>query len=346
MKRSNQERKRRRLARVANPIGAEDAVMKRPTMDRRRVLALGGLAMTATCVGARALESEDLDIIDCHTHFYDPTRPEGVPWPREGTPLYRRVLPKHLREVKKFRPVTGTVIIEASPWIEDNQWLLDLSKEDPFVVGVVGNLKPGDPDFAKHVKRFAANELFRGIRISVSLLESLLEAGNLRDLQLLADNDLALDVNGGPSTPGVIAKLAPKIPGLRIVQNHIGNVAITKEAPPADWKAGIEAAARHPNVFCKVSALVESAAAHNKLDRAPADLDFYRPYVDVVWNAFGDDRVIYGSNWPVSDRGQTYETLQRIVLEYASEKGDAATRKFCSLNAKRSYRWIERPGRI
>lgn len=320
--------------------------MKHHKMDRRRMLALGGMTLTATSAGARTSEPDHLDIIDCHTHFYDPTRPEGVPWPRKGTPLYRTVLPSHLRELKTFRPVTGTVVVEASPWVEDNQWLLDISKDDPFVVGIVGNLKPGDPDFAKHVKRFGSNELFRGIRISVNLLEQLLETDNLDDLQLLADHDLALDVNGGPHTPGVVAQLAPRIPALRIVQNHIGNVAITKEIPPADWKAGIKKAASHPNVFCKISALVESAAAHNKLDQAPDALEFYRPYIDVVWNAFGNDRVLYGSNWPVSDRAQSYETLQRIILEYAWERGDEAARKFCSLNAGRAYQWVERFGRI
>lgn len=53
----------------------------------------------------------DLDIIDCHTHFYDPTRPEGIPWPGKGTALYRTVLPKHLRALKQLRQVTGTVIV-------------------------------------------------------------------------------------------------------------------------------------------------------------------------------------------------------------------------------------------
>jgi predicted TIM-barrel fold metal-dependent hydrolase len=284
-----------------------------------------------------------LDIIDCHTHFYDPTRAEGIPWPGKGTPLYRTVLPKHLRELKQFRRVTGTVIVEASPRVEDNTWLLALAKDDPFIVGIVGRLEPGTPDFAKQVKHFAANPLFRGIRVSSQLVEELLEKDSLADLKLLAEHDLSLDVNGGPDTPAVIAKLAPRLPTLRIVLNHIGNVRITSDEPPGEWQAGIRAAAEHANVFCKISALVEAAAHDGK--EAPADLAFYKPYIDVVWNAFGDDRVIYGSNWPVSERAADYETLQRIVMEYAVEKGADATRNFCSLNAKRAYQWVERPGR-
>lgn len=78
---------------------------------------------------------------------------------------------------------------------------------------------------------------------------------------------------------------------------------------------------------------------------APDEVDFYRPYIDVVWDAFGDDRVIYGSNWPALDRAADYQTLQKIVMDYAAEKGDEVTRKFLPLNAKRAYKWIERPGR-
>lgn len=307
------------------------------------------IAASITCVAGLSLATlvadepdSTLDIIDCHTHFYDPTRPEGVAWPGKGTPLYRTVLPKHLRELKQFRRVTGTVIVEASPRVEDNTWLLELAKDDSFIVGIVGRLEPGTPDFTKHLNRFAANPLFRGIRVASRLLAELLENDSLADLKLLADRDLALDVNGGPETPAVIAKLAPRIPALRIVLNHIGNVRITSDEPPREWQEGIQAAAEHSNVFCKISALVEGAARDGR--EAPDDMAFYKPYIDVVWTAFGDDRVIYGSNWPVSDRAADYQTLQRIVMEYAFEKGADATRKFCSLNAKRAYKWVERPG--
>ena len=283
----------------------------------------------------------DLDIIDCHTHFYDPTRPEGVPFPGKGTPLYRTTLPEHLRAEKMFRKVTGTVIVEASPWVEDNAWLLNLAEKDPFVVGIVGNLQPGSPTFAKDLERFAANPLFRGIRISGTLLEKRLEADALAELQLLADRDLALDVNGSAA---VVARLAERLPSLRIVLNHSGHAPVTAAGPTAEWIAAVRAAAKHPNVFCKISHLVRTAL-HEKRPPGTTELDFYRPYLDVMWEAFGEDRVIYASNWPVSESISDYETLQRIPLEHAFEKGETPTRKFCSLNAQKAYRWVERPGR-
>lgn len=310
-------------------------------MIPRRTFLGTSLSVVAAAQSVQAHPTEqpdDFEIIDCHTHFYDPARPEGVPWPSPGSSLYRTVLPKHLRGLKQFRKVTGTVIVEASPLVEDNAWLLDLAKDDPFIVGIVGNLMPGKTEFSGHLERFARNPLFRGIRVSSKTVTDLLNSSALNDFRKMIDLDLSLDVNGGPDTPAIVAKLAEKLPSLRIVQNHIGNVRITADAPPADWKAGIEAAAKNTNVFCKISALVEGASRDGQ--KAPKEMSFYKPYIDVVWNAFGDNRVIYGSNWPVSENAADYETLQRIVMEYAAERGDEATAKFCSENAARAYKWI------
>jgi L-fuconolactonase len=320
-------------------------------MRRRSFLGLSAAGLAALAMqkviaeeGTANLEIANLDIIDCHTHFYDPTRPEGIPWPPKESSLYRTVLPEHLRALKMFRRVTGTVIVEASSALEDNQWLLDLAKDDPFIVGIVGHLQPGEADFAKQLKRFAANPLFRGIRANAAVVQPLVDKNELADLKLMADLDLSLDVNRGLEGLAAIAQLAPKLPTLRLVLNHVGNVQITSSAPPSDWRSAVADAAKHPNVFVKISALVEGAAAGDK--RPPQDLDFYRPYMDVVWQAFGDERVVYGSNWPVSERAADYETLQRIALQYAFEKGEQVTRQFCSLNAKRAYQWIEREGRL
>lgn len=313
----------------------------------RRTFLAGSLsAIACESLVSRVVQAnvpEGLEIIDCHTHFYDPTRPEGVPWPGKGTPLYRTVLPKHLREQTAFRRLTGTVVVEASPRIEDNAWLLEIAKHDPFVVGVVGSLDPLADDFATNVARFAKDPLFRGIRISVKTVTELLKQGQTQRLTPLAEHDLALDVNGGPDTPAAIAELSGALPKLRIVLNHIGNVQITTEPPPAAWQAGIRAAASHSTVFCKISALVEGAARSGQT--APRELAFYRPYLDVVWNAFGADRVIYGSNWPVSERAADYATLQRIAMEYVAEKGPGALEKFCAKNASLAYKWVDRPGR-
>lgn len=310
-------------------------------MNRRSFLQRSAATVAAAAVPSKlqAAESAAFPVIDCHTHFYDPGRPQGVPWPGRDSSLYRTVLPADLRRLPQHIPVTGTIVVEASSWLEDNDWLLALGERDTFIVGVVGNLNPEAEDFGLHVRRLAANPLFRGIRISARQVGVLLEQGRSGVLDVLADHDLALDVNGGPETPELLSRLAKALPQLRMVLNHLGNPAITGGAPPVEWASGIRAAAACGNVFCKVSALVEGAADGG---RAPDRLDFYRPYLDVVWGAFGDRRVIYGSNWPVCERAADYHVLQKLVADYATERGPDVPQQFFAGNSKAAWKWADR----
>lgn len=300
-----------------------------------------GLAVGASSAWAENQQDAKQPIVDCHTHFYDPARPEGVPWPgKNDAVLYRTVLPPDFLKQAEPVGVTKTVVVEASPWVEDNAWLLELAIKQPSILGVVGNLKPGEPEFANHLQRFTANPIFRGIRVNHNAVRAGLEKPEfLADLRRLADANLELDVNGGPETPADVARLAAKIPELRIVINHLANVTVDGKQPPAMWLAGMQAAAKHPRVFCKVSALVEHARPSSGDTTPPDDVEFYRPILDAIWNTFGDDRLIYGSNWPVSERFASYAKVFAIVKQYVAARGASATDKFFWKNAVSAYQW-------
>lgn len=309
-------------------------------MTTRRDFLKTSAAAAAFGSGAEAAATTGR-IIDCHTHFYDPTRPEGVPWPGKGTPLFRRVLPDDWMAVAGPHGVTETIVVEASPWVEDNQFLLDLAAKDQRLLGIIGNLDPASPDFAANVKRFAANPLYRGIRIaSAKAVLPEAAAAYASGLKRLAEHGLVLDINGGPATPGIAATLAKQHPDLTVIINHCGNPGDAAKPLPEEWKTGVAAAAAEPNVSCKVSALVEGV--RGEPGTAPADPAYYRPILDTLWGAFGVERLIYGSNWPVSDRGAPYETVIGIVKAYFGEKGEAASEAYFWKNSQRAYRWRER----
>jgi len=308
---------------------------------RSSLLGAAALAAMRSSLGA-ADEARTIAAIDAHTHFYDPTRPEGVPWPSKNDKLlYRKVLPEHFLAVARPCGVVGTVVVEASPRVEDNQWLLDLAAKETAIVGVVGRLTPGDDAFRDHVKRFTKDARFRGIRINADELRKGLEQPRyLDDLKRLLDHDLELDVNGGPDMPPVVARLAERLPKLRIVINHVANVTIDGKEVKPDWLMGIQQAAKHPNVWCKVSALVDGTRKNE--GKAPIQVAFYRSVLDAVWGAFGADRLIYGSNWPVSDNYATYAGLHGIVAEYFRPKGEAVAEKFFRTNSQAAYQWPKR----
>jgi predicted TIM-barrel fold metal-dependent hydrolase len=317
----------------------------------RVAASVGGAALVAPRFGAAADPAPAArpkglpdQIIDTHTHFYDPTRPEGIPWPGKGdATLYKPTLPEHFRKVAVPHGATGTVVVEASPRLEDNQWLLDLAEKDPFLVGIVGNLSPGEEGFRRHIARFAKNSLYRGFRINGGDLPKRLEQDEfVADLKRVADLDLELDINGGPTMLPGIALLAEKVPDLRIVINHVANLRNDGKAPDPDWVKGMAACAKGKNVFCKVSALAEGATRKDADGLAPKETGYYVPLLDAVWKIWGDDRVIYGSNWPVSARAASYADVQRVVFEYVSPKGKTATEKFFAGNARTAYKWVDR----
>jgi predicted TIM-barrel fold metal-dependent hydrolase len=124
---------------------------------RDYILGSSALALSA-CVSQSSHE-----IIDTHTHFYDPFRPQGVPWPGKNSSLYRKVTPEEFIKVTRPCGITGTIVVEASSWIEDNQYLLDLASKHKVIYGVVGRLAPGSKDFEKYFKRFVKSSYFKGI---------------------------------------------------------------------------------------------------------------------------------------------------------------------------------------
>jgi L-fuconolactonase len=281
-------------------------------------------------------------LIDTHTHFYDPTRPQGVPWPPSSDPLlYRRVLPKDYRALPVPRPVTGTVVVEASPWVEDNQWVLDLAAHEPFIVGFVGNLPVGTRQFAGLLKRFAANEFFRGIRLRDRKLAGALDnAAFLSDLKLLADRDLSLDLVGGMEILPFADQLAQKVPHLRIIIDHLAGVVVDGKTPPSDWTNKMRALAQRPRIYFKLSGLVEGTGRRD--GSAPRDVNFYRPVLDAVHQMFGPERLLYASNWPVSEAFAPLATVQGIVGEYFRGQGRATEEQVFAGTAKAAYQWIQR----
>jgi predicted TIM-barrel fold metal-dependent hydrolase len=274
---------------------------------------------------------------DTHTHFYDPSRPGGVPWPSPSDPLlFRTVLPVEYRALAEPLGIGAAIVVEASPRLEDNDWLLALGARHRAIAGVIGHLKPGLAGFQENLARLAGNRLFRGIRINLwNTRASLDDSRFLRDLGLLADRDLTLDVLGGPDDLLPVAWLSDRVRGLRVVVNHCANVRVDGGDPPTPWLEGIRECGSRPDITMKVSGLVEGTGMTQ--GQAPADTEFYRPVLDAVWSAFGEERVVFGSNWPVCERYAPLSRVHAIVAEYVGGISRTAERRFFHENAARVY---------
>lgn len=264
-------------------------------------------------------------ILDTHIHLYDPRRPEGVPWPAKGDAvLYRPVLPAEFHALAREHGVAAAVVVEASPWLEDNRWILDLTRGDAFFPGVVGNLKPGAPDFSSALARFAADPRFVGIRARPGL-----DDRSIADLRLLAARGKSLDLLRPP--PGLAAEIARRVPELTIVLDHLADAKVAAGPPARAWLDDVRAAAAFPNVYVKLSGLDQQAGK-------AADLELFRPTLDALWSSFGEERLMYGSNWPVTLLHTDYRTHLDWVIDYVRPKGREAMDKVFWRNAVKAYR--------
>jgi predicted TIM-barrel fold metal-dependent hydrolase len=294
-------------------------------------LASAGLAASRLLPAAAASP-----IIDTHVHFYDPSRPEGVPWPpKDDKLLYRAVLPEEYKKLTAHLGITGAIEVEASPLLEDNQWVLDLAANNPIIIGTVGHLEPGKAGFERDLDRFHENRRFLGIRVAgKSLSAENAQADFIRDLKKLAAAGLEMDAIGGPAVLTDVVRISEQVPKLRIVINHMPFDPPENPNARALYENALREIARRPQIYAKVSGVLR-----RKDDRLVEAATFYRPSLDELWDIFGVNRVIYGSNWPVSDKVGPYDAVFRVVREYFASKGPEASEKYLWKNSKAAYRW-------
>src|SRR5690348_612322 len=192
-------------------------------MNRRTFLEVAGGAVAAEMTAPAAV----IPIIDTHIHLFDPRRPQGVPWPdKNDKVLYHPALPDRYRKIAAPLGIVGAIEVEASPWLEDNQWVLDVAAKDTIIVGTVGDLEPGKPEFRRQLERFHRNPLFLGIRYgnlwNRDLSAELSNPKFVEDLKALADAGLELDTaNQNTALIAATVRLTDLVPSLRVVIDHL-----------------------------------------------------------------------------------------------------------------------------
>jgi predicted TIM-barrel fold metal-dependent hydrolase len=270
-------------------------------------------------------------IIDTHIHIFDPTRKEGVPWPDKADAIYKPALPARYRKMVVPLGITAAVAVEASPWPADNKWLLNTVSKDPMIVGVVGNIEPGKPGFGKELEKLWRHRLFRGIRYG-NIWDRDLRAGVdkpevIADLKTLAQAELSMDsANPDPRLLEGLLRLSERVPNLRIVVDHLPKLE--------PWGLReMQELAKRPNVYVKVSGVLRRVDG-----KVPLEMSFYKDRLDAIWQLFGEDRLMYASDWPNSELWGQYPDVFRVVREYFATKSPKAQRKYFADNARKIYR--------
>jgi L-fuconolactonase len=313
-------------------------------MQRREFLKLG-TSLAASWASAAVAEAlpPTVPVIDTHIHLFDPGRPGGVPWPKKtDTALYKAALPDRYARLARPLGVVGAIVIEASPLATDNDWVLNQAANHPIIVGMVGDLIPGTPTYQSELERLHANPLFLGIRYGNlwdrDLAIDAQKPEFLPGLKMLAERGLVLDsANPDPSLIRAIAGVADHLPELRIVIDHLPTARIPAEAAARDeyWSL-LRHLAQNKNIFVKLSEVI---AARIEETGGP---NFSKERLDALWDIFGEDHVLYASDWPNSDHHATYEETISTVRNYVEPRGRKVSEKFFWKNSVAAYRWHHR----
>ncbi len=302
-------------------------------MDRRTFLGAGAAALSAQTA---------VPIVDTHFHLFDQTRPQGAPYSGGGSNRLP-ALPERYRRLATPLGIVAAIEIEASPWLEDNLWVLETIAAEPLVTGTIGNLQPEKPDFREFFDRFRKNRLFLGIRYGnlwgYDLTAQVNNAAFIEGMRLVAEAGLTLDTaNPRADLMAAVVKLKDKVPGLRIVVDHTAHFAPGAAERAAELERNLRELAERPGMFFKVSQYLRTGPGGEAVTEARV----YRPALDYLTDLFGEDRVLFGSDWPNADAADHLDAIVKIAREYFATKGRAAQEKYFWRNSLAAYRWVKR----
>lgn len=271
--------------------------------------------------------------IDAHQHFwkYDPVE---YPWIRDHMAVLRRdYMPEDLVREQSGTGFDGAIAVQARQSLTETRWLLQLADAYPVIQGVVGWVDLRANQVSAQLEEFAAHSRFVGVRHVVqdeADSRFILGTDFLRGIETLAGFNLVYDLLVFPKQLPAAIELAKRFPEQRFVLDHIAKPLI-RAGVVGPWAENIRALAACSNVYCKISGLVTEA------DWSRWSQDDFVTYLDVVWRAFGEDRLMVGSDWPVCLLAGSYQQVMDIPRRYLESQPEAVQKKVFGDNAVRCY---------
>ncbi len=327
---------------------AETGTQDKPEsgMNRRKFLAGAAASTALTAFGSAAAQSPSVDeipVIDTHIHLFDGTRPLGADY--MGSPAYQAIsktsLPSMYSPQARPAGIIGAMVVESSSWIDENLWYLEMCRTDPIMMGVCGTLDSGLSIFGKYLEHFHKDPRFRAIRARIFPFYNedndkvTLKPEHVSNLKLVAEADLTLDT-ANPSMGLMRANvmLADAIPSLRIIMDHLPSFDPTPENQKA-YETVVKDMAARPNICVKLTEVYHPRLSDGVIVR---DYETLRTRLEFLYSAFGEDRVLFGSDYPNSYGVATIAEEVGLMKRFFSTKSRESAEKYFWKNAVRIYK--------
>ncbi|MBD1362888.1 amidohydrolase family protein [Mucilaginibacter sp. ZT4R22] len=270
--------------------------------------------------------------IDAHQHFwkFDPLRDAWIT--DDMAVIQRDFFPAHLAPVLAENAIDGCIAVQADQSEAQNSFLMELAANNSFIKGVVGWVDLQADNLDERLQYYKQHSIIKGFRhvLQAEAGEFMLTEKFTRGISQLHQYGFTYDVLIKHDQLSYAEKLVAAFPQQKFVIDHLAKPAI-KAQETAPWAQQIAAIAQHKNVYCKISGFCTEADWDNW---QPADI---KPYLDVVFDAFGTDRLMFGSDWPVSLLAGGYNKTVECLTAYLASFSPADQEKFWGGNAAAFY---------
>ncbi|WP_281632977.1 amidohydrolase family protein [Flavobacterium luteolum] len=271
--------------------------------------------------------------IDSHQHFwkFDPVRDSWIDETMQN--IQRDFLPEDLQPLLNANQFEGCVAVQASQSEEETHFLLDLASKNDFIKGVVGWIDLRNENIAERLQFFSDQKKLKGFRHVVQGEADDFMFGKefRRGIAALKPFNYTYDILIFERQLPAAISLVQDFPNQKFVIDHIAKPNI-KSGSIDSWKNGIEEIAKYENVWCKISGMVTEADWKNW---KPEDL---KPYLDVIFENFAVDKLMYGSDWPVLNVASDYNEVVKTLEDYISKFSIEDQNKIWFENAKEFYK--------
>lgn len=272
--------------------------------------------------------------IDSHQHFWKLSRGDYNWLTPDLKTLYHDFMPHQLLGELNKHQIDKTILVQAADSIDETYYMFDLMKENEFIAGVVGWLDFEAEDFKEQLLKMMQVEGFVGIRPMIQDIPDdrwVLRKKVIENIKIMHELQVPLDVLIYPRHLEVINELLKEIPDLKCVIDHLAKPQIKDDAYD-NWSKGIANLSYYPNVYCKISGVITEA------DHKHWTVEKCRKYIKHCVNIFTEDRIMFGSDWPVcllaGSYSDVYDTANVVIKDMLSDKG---LEKFYGQNAEDFY---------
>ncbi|WP_051289090.1 amidohydrolase family protein [Chryseobacterium daeguense] len=272
-------------------------------------------------------------IIDSHVHFwkFDPIRDAWIT--NEMTTIRRDFLPEDLSLHLNENKVDGGIAVQADQSDEENTFLLNLAKENPFIKGIVGWIDLTSEKLEESLQNYQSENLIKGFRHIAEGEEMgfLLQKNVFNGIKKLHQYNYTFDILLRQHQLSDAVKLSEKLSDQPFILDHCGKPDL-KTNNLKDWKSNITELAKNPNIFCKVSGLLTEGNWNSIDEKSIFEI------LDVIFSQFGIKRLVFGSDWPVMLLGGNYALWLELISKYLNQFSKEERELFFSGNAVKFYK--------